>query len=270
MAEEILPLAVLYVDIKSFWVFTSEGRLVVSSFPEGLIKDFEVIDKSKLIDFIKKFVDSQGIVRSSLIFVFTDNLCFIKDFPEGLTEEKEGQTKSFFDSVPFERVLSRVYPLTKGSRAISLNRDFYQTLRDAFEVFGFSTFAVIPAYVLTLLNISGPEAQIGQQIIKHSDQVKQYTMVLIKQPIINLQQKEEALAQRHTPLILLIFFVFLFVVVGMTFLVLRQQGEQAKGPVRVLPSSSVTPALLPTAIPTSTSLPTSATPIATSSGSGVR
>lgn len=250
MALSVLPLSVLYLEQHRMTMYTSSGRLLTLDIPKDVVSEFEIVSREKLSGLIKDFINSKEIDPSTLIVIYAPELCFEKNFPELPLEQKEGQTQAFFEAVPFDRVLSRVYPDAKGSKAVAINRDFYEVIYDIFSQFGFQFYAVIPFYVLTLLGYKGFDAKVAGALTKRSDAVKQQTMILIRQPVRSLQEQEELLAKEHTPLILLIFFVFIAAVVGVTFIVLnRQAGENRSAPTAL-------PTLAPASVqPTAVSSP---------------
>ncbi len=246
MATVLLPPAVLYVDQDRLSVYTSNGRLLSVGITNESLFEFEVVSREKLSALIREFILSKKIDPASLTVVFAPSLCFERNFPELPVEQKEGQTQEFFEAVPFDQVLSRVYPFERGSKAIAVNRDIYEALYDIFIQFRFQFFAVVPAYVFTLLGFGAFntfDAKIAALTLKRADAVKQQTMVLIRQPVRTLQEQEEQLAKEHTPLIMLVFFIFISLVVGLTFLVLSRQASSG-------PTSS---SQLPTAAPVSPS-----------------
>lgn len=253
MANNVLPLAILYIDQGRLTLITNGGQIQSVDVPSDVASEYEVLSREKLTTLIKGFVTGKEIDPSSLIMIFSSSLCFEKNFPELPTEQKEGQTQEFFDTVPFDRVLSRVYPFEKGSKAIAVNRDLYGAIYDVFIQMGFQFYAAIPAYVLTLMGYKAFDNKVAGQLLKRSDAIKQQTMILIRQPARTLQEQEEQLAREHTPLILLIFFVFIFAVVGLTFFFLNRQSKEIATPQTQVILSSPIASPLATVLPGGTS-----------------
>lgn len=249
MAAIILPTGIIYLDSNRLMLYTSSGRVLPLDLPREVVSDFEITSKEKLSVLIKEFVQSKEVDPCNLVAVFSPSLCFEKNFPELPTEQKEGQTRDFFDAVPFERILSRVYPFEKGSKAIAVNREYFDAFSDIFAQLGFQFYAVIPAYALTLLGIKSLDPKSAAGLMNRVDAIKQQTMILIRQQPRSLQEQEEQLAREHTPLILFIFFLFIIVVIAVTFVVLNRQSAQNRQPARVTtqlasstPQASLAPA----------------------------
>ena len=233
MPNSLPTLAVLYVEAQRIGLYKGNGQILWMDIPETVVHNFEVISKSELNTLIRNFMGSQAVKDVSLIMIFSQAIAFEKDFAELPLEEKEIHSKEFFESVPFERMLSRVYPYQNGSKAIAINRDLYESLRDVFEQLGFQVLSAVPGYVLTMMGFDTFDVDTAKQIIKKEDAIKQQTMILIRQPARNMQQQEEELAKKHTPLILLIFFVFLGIVLAVTIFILQSEAPKKASPTIV-------------------------------------
>jgi len=233
MPNSLPTLAVLYVEAQRIGLYKGNGQILWMDIPETVVHNFEVISKSELNTLIRNFMGSQAVKDVSLIMIFSQAIAFEKDFAELPLEEKEIHSKEFFESVPFERMLSRVYPYQNGSKAIAINRDLYESLRDVFEQLGFQVLSAVPGYVLTMMGFDTFDVDTAKQIIKKEDAIKQQTMILIRQPARNMQQQEEELAKKHTPLILFIFFVFLGIVLAITIFILQSEAPKKASPTIV-------------------------------------
>ncbi|OGM21816.1 hypothetical protein A2863_04385 [Candidatus Woesebacteria bacterium RIFCSPHIGHO2_01_FULL_38_9b] len=218
----VLPsLAVLYIEVQRMSLCRGNGQILWVDIPETIVHNFEVVSKPEFNTLIRNFVGTHTITGGPLILIFSEAIAFEKFFAGLPSEQKESEFQVFYESVPFERTLTRAYPFQNGSKAIAINRDLYESIRDAFEQVGFQILAVVPGYVMTMMGFNTFDVETAKQIIKKFDTVKQQTMISIHQPTRTIQQQEDELAKKHTPLILLIFFVFLGIVLGGTILILR-------------------------------------------------
>lgn len=254
MAPSKLALAVIFIDLGKMY-YSAGGKLLPIEYPAETFHDLEVVSSDVLKQKVKDFVTAQKLAPAQLIMIFANNLYFEKD----LTEAVGAGTAAvdFAEAVPFDRVLSRAYPLKTGSKAIAMNRAVYEVFRDAFLDVGFHVHSGIPAYALGLLGVSKLDEVSARQVMKRSEECKQLSLVQISQLPRTLQEREEELAKKHTPLILVVFIAFLILVVGLTYFVLTQQQQAVR-------QTAPTPTLIPTAIPQP--LPSPAIPSASPSG----
>lgn len=254
--------AILYVDARKFYFFAPGLPMVTSEIPTSVMREFEIISPEGLAQQVKAVLSAQKTTPGALIIIFSDAICFEKIFPVPITGQERPEITEYFETVPFERVLSRVYPHPNGSKAIALNREIFESFRASFEAFGFTVYSAVPAYVLNLLGVSNLDQNTVGQIFKRATEVGQYTMVMTRQPVLNLQQKQEELAKKHTPLILVVFIFFLIVVFGATFFILNQQQQQVRQ-ISTTPTPFATP--IPTPTPTPQPVQTVASPSAENS-----
>lgn len=147
---------------------------LVWQYPPDAARDLEIISKDQLIAQLTKFIDVSKIPPSNCIILLTDAMLFMRDFlptppvlpqpaakgqppvpvpkPLNATEEaakREDDIKHFLDTVPFENVASKNYPVGKGgTRVVAANRDFYEAVEKVFEEKGSTMSAVVPAFLI--------------------------------------------------------------------------------------------------------------------------
>ncbi|HZZ98696.1 MAG TPA: hypothetical protein VFG51_02060 [Candidatus Saccharimonadia bacterium] len=239
-------LAVLYIESQRMGLYKGGDQILWADLPENIVKNSEVVSKPELNTLIRNLAGTSTAPESMLIVIFSETIVFEKNFAVLPPDQKEAQTQAFFDLIPFERTLTRVYPFEGGSKAIAINRDFYESIRDAFGQIGFQTLAVVPGHVMTMMGFNTFDVGTAKQILKKSETTKQQTMVYIRQPILTSEEKEVELAKKHTPLIMLIFVGVLILVIGLTFLILRLEAPAPKKPAQKSPASvSAQPSILP-------------------------
>lgn len=124
--------------------FQSKNEL---PFPQTLVLDCEVIDTAQFVSLITKFIDDIKLQASSFIVVLSPNVVFSKSFPlNASTEDVEGM-QAFLANVPFENILTHVYRGEKDQTVIVANKEFVESVQQAFEQKGFVMEASSPAYI---------------------------------------------------------------------------------------------------------------------------
>ncbi len=250
MATTNLSPAIILVDARKLYYYAANGQALAIDLPDTIIRDYEVISRESLAKIIDQLIQSQKLTPSPLIQIYSENTYFSKAFSDPAPEVNEQQAKEFIETVPFERVLARNYPARSGLTTVALNRTTFEAIRDPFEAAGFPTLAVVPISVLSLLGIKNFDSAAVKTLIRRADELKGFSLAQIRQPTRTLQEQEEALAKKHTPLILAIFLGFIILVIGLTFFILTQQQQQVRKSTPS-PRPPVAATLAP-AIPTTT------------------
>ncbi|HSW89381.1 MAG TPA: hypothetical protein VLH19_00745 [Patescibacteria group bacterium] len=256
--------AFLYVEPNRLSMYTGNGSIATLDLPLTSVKDLDIVSKDELVGLLTKFIDEHKTHTYHLYILLSPAVVFEKDFPTLPGDEREKQTNQFLDTVPFERVLSRSYSLPSGWKAVATNRDLYDLLRDTFELAGSQMAAVLPPHVYTALGMKSFDVETGRALLKRIDTVKDQTLAVIRHPLQSLQQKENELAQKHTPLLIFVFFLFMLFVILVTFTMLRSQATPAKKPT---PVPKAIPKMVATPIATPFVASPSAVKVFTASGS---
>lgn len=147
MSQKKLPTGILFIDSSRIDVYDSSKNTVLSlDFPQELIRYSEILDREKLHDLVKSFIETNKLVPSSLIVVLAKNILFQKDFvkDQETQEQQQLQAQTFIDNVPFEAIGSKIVPLDKGIRVIAANADLYESIMSTFQQLGFSIQSLLP------------------------------------------------------------------------------------------------------------------------------
>src|SRR5258706_6541264 len=146
--------AIILLDRTTLSYYTRRNQApLVWQYPPEAARDLEIISKDQLIAQLTKFIETSKIPLSNCIIFLADAMLFMRDFlppqpvlpqpavakgqvpapvqkPLNATEEaakREDDIKHFLDTVPFENVASKNYPIGKGgTRVVAANRDFYE------------------------------------------------------------------------------------------------------------------------------------------------
>lgn len=215
--------AILYLDKNGFYFYASDMPAMVSlAFLETSVKDMDVINPSSIMNQINSFISQYQIPPTIIMLILSPNITFEKDVV-GLSIEAQAESISgFLDTVPFESVISKEYPLEKGVKVIGANDDLYQELRVSFEKAASIIDSVIPYQMLgddqSLIRNFTTESAI--QLIKRSDHLKQFTMLkTTKQKIAtqnNIEEKQPSKPKANKPRLFIMagVFILLFIVLG--------------------------------------------------------
>ncbi|MDO8270099.1 MAG: hypothetical protein Q7T54_05535 [Candidatus Levybacteria bacterium] len=222
--------ALLYLDKNGFYFYTDGLPSVISlAFIDNAVRDMDVVNGASLIAQVKAFIDQYRLMPSMITIILSPNVAFEKDIA-GLTREAQAEEiKNFIDTIPFESVLTRTYPIEKGVKVIGFNEDLYTELKNGFEKNSFGIDMVIPYQLLgtdqTLIkNLTTDNAA---QFLKRCDHLKQYTLLITeKQKNPGPSPVTETVVQKpkknYTRLFVMIgVFTFLFAVLGYMLITMK-------------------------------------------------
>lgn len=99
-------------------------------------------------------------------------------------EDQQKEIDTFIESVPFEDFATKVIKGTQGQTVFVGNKDLFLSIKEAFEVAGFSTDGVYPFPLFKDISlVQGITPQICLGLISKIDTMKQESMQLAAQPI---------------------------------------------------------------------------------------
>lgn len=179
--------ALLYLDKNGFY-FYEEGlpSIVSLAFGDSVIKDMDVINPASLEVQIKSFVEQYKLIPGVITIILSPNVAFEKDIT-GLS--KDDQTKAvqnFVDTIPFDSVISRTYPVDKGVKIIGFNEDLYLELKKSFERASFGIDSIIPYQLLGIDQtlIKNLTTDTATQLLKQVGTYRQQTLLTVAKPVI--------------------------------------------------------------------------------------
>ncbi len=215
--------ALLYLDKNGFYFFEEGLTSVISlAFSETAIRDMEVINAAQLMSQIKTFIDQYQLTPAIITLVLSPNVVFEKDITGLSRDTQEEMIKSFIDTIPFESVLTKSFPIDKGVKVIGFNDDLYMELKNSFEKNQFIIENVLPYQLLgadqaLIKNLTADNAS---QFIKRSYHLKQYTLTTVeKEKTVTQSQQPTMSAEKPKKTNVRLFamigiFALLFIVLG--------------------------------------------------------
>lgn len=182
--------ALLYVDKVGFdfYLESAKGNARFQFTPNA-VKDLEVINTDILRNQIKTFTESGKIPPVDIIIIIAPSLIFQKDLQIANPSDEPAAVQKFIDTVPFDRVSSKVYKLGITTRVIATNKDLYNVISDAFEKKGSTTIAILPVHSLPkeLQMANGSNVDVARLVIARIDSLKHNGMDL-PQHILEINQ----------------------------------------------------------------------------------
>lgn len=197
----------IYLQKDKFDIYSlTTARLYEFRFVPEIVRDLEVMNFDLLENLIKLFIANNKIAPENISIILSDNACFIKDFMSHITppnaaaaqptgtsasvsapvipvlpnqDELIEQSKEFIEHVPFDKVVSKVIPISNGIKVVAVNLDFYEAFKTAFEKLGFKVNAVIPGIVFGNGISTKPVLDIvtANTVLQQTEAVKEYDLL---------------------------------------------------------------------------------------------
>ncbi len=117
-------------------------------FPLTAVKDLDVVNKGELEESISTCIEKNQILTANSIIVISESVCFEKDFVDIPLDQQENLTRAFLENIPFEQINTKTFPIERGEKIVSVNKDLYEAVKTGFENKGFLIEAVAPSLVL--------------------------------------------------------------------------------------------------------------------------
>lgn len=191
----------IYLDRNGFYFYQPSLPTVVSlAFLEGSVKDLDVINGASVFTQIKSFIDQYGIGPAAITIIASPNVTFEKDITGFTPEQMEEEVRNFVDTIPFESVLFRKYPIENGVKVIGINEDLYTEIKVSFEKSASTVDCVVPYQLIGsdqsyIRNLTTDSAM---QLVKRLDHFKQFTLLSIEKPKNEVSQNTEIKNQSKT------------------------------------------------------------------------
>lgn len=244
-------LAVFYIDANKAYFYGSNTKSVLQvELPPDVIAYMDIMNKEKFYQIIQSLVTTNKIEPVPLLILFSPYATYEKELTAKSAEDAANETQQFLSSVPYERVLSRVYKLQDKSKVVALNQDLYEAIKSGFEKVDFPTVSVVS---LLLLQQVMPEigATLNLELVAGKfESIKQYSLITTEEinnaAKVSLQSGE---SNKPNPLRLYgligVFVVLFGILIFMIVSTMQPQKVVSKKVVA-----------LPTLIPTPTTIPT--------------
>lgn len=212
----------IYLDKGGFFLFEPGlGSVLSLAFSTTSVRDMDIMNRVSLHGQIQAFIEQFQLQPGEFVIILSPNITFEKEILDQNQENTKIEVDKFIDTVPFDSVLSKEYPISKGVKVIACNNDMYLELKSAFEKNASSINFVVPYQVLgqdqALINNLTVDS--ASELLKKVDRLKQFSMVTQekKEPIMATGVKKDGTEpkKKNTKLIFMIaIFVVLFIILG--------------------------------------------------------
>lgn len=178
---------------------------VKMTFDKALFSDLEIIDKKLFIEkVLMQLNDSKS--SNDFILVFSDDICFFKEFSINSTKEQiDQEEKEFLQLMPFEKVAYKLIKFTNSYRFVGVNENICTILANALVSKGYKLAMALPEVVVPNFNLESsiPDSLKVYNLFQGKNSEK------LEQSKINSSPKKSYLA------LLIGVFIFLLVILAL-------------------------------------------------------
>lgn len=230
------------------------------TFPQGSLVHMEIANYEVFHAFIATIATAVQLADHDVIIIFGNSLLFEKQLPQLPPEKLDEEVMAFRESAPFERVGARTYKNLQGTYVVSMNRDFFDTLRQSIERNGAHVLAILPmSLFIGMIGKKGMNQQALRSLSSRISEIVELSLVSGRVVPKTFQQQEEYFSKQYSGPLIAVFILFILGVIGGTGFILRSQFQAARSPVVTPPPQTsqtpTTPVLDPTASPEVISTP---------------
>lgn len=222
MDEPKRQIALLYFEpTQAFFYNSATTGLLQLTFPQDTYADQEIVNSEKFLAAFQLFFQQNSIVPSDFIIVLSPALTFEKEFTDNLTSSLTKEIQSFFDLVPFEEVLSKVYKISKKTIAVATNKQLCDESMRALEQLQSRVTAIVP---LSIAQQVAPELQnldIGV-LFNKADFLKQYSLLIFEEQVSTFKTMPTEKKDKNRLYMLTGVFVMLLLVLVIVIFVTRR------------------------------------------------
>ncbi len=215
---------VLFIDRNRFQFYGgSLSGIETLDVPEAQMHDLDIVNRDSFYTLVKQWVKQHALVGAQLILIFAETSYFEKVFSSKEPAELETEIIKFFDTVPFETSITKVYDAPNGKRPVAINKTLYEAIRQGFLLQGLSTRGVLPVSSLGPQGLKRAlDRDMGEYVLKNLDTLMRQSIAEAGDLTGGIVHKSEehAVVQKKKsslPLLLSIFGVLLVVLVVFIF-----------------------------------------------------
>jgi hypothetical protein len=210
---------ILFINRNTFQLFGGNlTGIVTIEVPESIFHDGDVLSVDGLYTLVKQLVKQYLLTGSQLFIVLSDLMYYEKIFSTVPSTQLENDVLNFFNVVPYESLLTKVYDVEKGKRAVAVNKALYETIRQGFALQGIPIKAIIPACALGAVGGKHTlDAAVAGEILRNADGFAKQSLLDAQETNTTTSQPEDVSTptkkKSQLPLLIGVFGVLIVILV---------------------------------------------------------
>ncbi len=237
----------IYLDRNRFDFYSDVQNQLYNFDLSTFVVNLEIINQAGLAEQVKSFVEMNKVPIGNIMIVLAEPLLFMKAIPPETEEKEEEDIQKFQDSVPFEHIISKTFPIEGGKLLVASNKEYYNAIEKCFSKCGFTTTVIVPIFS-TQTNIA-PGSPIdpvsAKNILKNAETIRVSGMEAIESETTTSkpQVPNSKGSSNKSRLFMLVgvFGVLIIVLLFVTINALKPEPQKPKNPNLAKPAASPTP-----------------------------
>ena len=187
-------IVVVFIDRNRLQFYSSRlSDILTLEIPATFSKDLDIVNKDGFYTLVNQWVKQNSLSGAQLFFILSPMTYFERIITAAEESRQETDILSFYNSVPFEELATRVVTIDGKKHAVAVNREFIESIRHAFMLQGYHVIAVVPAVLLGILAAKRwLDKEMGAYVVKHID-------TLTAQNIVDSEEQNVAAPASRVP-----------------------------------------------------------------------
>lgn len=187
-------IVVVFIDRNRLQFYSTRmPDILALEIPATISKDLDIVNKDGFYTLVNQWVKQNNLSGAQLFFVLSPMTYFERIITSAEESRQETDILSFYNSVPFDELATRVVTIEGKKHAIAVNREFIESIRHAFMLQGYHVMSVVPAVLLgTLAAKRWLDKETGAYVVKHVD-------TLAAQNIVESEEQNVAVPASRVP-----------------------------------------------------------------------
>ncbi len=159
---------VIYIDRNYLYYYGGNVHAPIPlQFQPTVVKDMELINYESLEKQIDSLITTNKMQPDDTGIVIAHQSSFEKLIPPKIVGVAlENEKKSFLDNVPFEDIMYQVFPTSKGTKLVAVNKELLYAIKDIFQLHGFRIVTITSIATLYPDTDVPFNVSLAQQILK--------------------------------------------------------------------------------------------------------
>lgn len=224
MAKQLIPHDSIYVAKNNLVFFMPDlAELATLSMSSDVFFDLEIISEPGLERVLKNWLQQSRLKPNSTAVFIDEANYYYTDLAKTPAAVSAEEIQEFANTVPFNDVISKVFPTQRGSRIIVLNRNFLYPLVTVLERCGFNILLVAPAFAAGITSETPFTKELAFNSLKNQNLYSQYNFIEVAQLAEKIAREKSFFSvEVNKQLIAMVLILFGLVAVLISLLLFQQ------------------------------------------------
>ncbi len=210
-------------------VFYSPDLHDVTTIPltAEIMQDLGIVNEAALERVIKNWIRQSQLVPKTVSVYFVDETYFFTDVPSIPATTQEPGVVAFTETVPFDHVVTKIFPVGTSARIVAINKDLLFPIVSVLEKSGFTVISVSPDFAVGITREAPFSKELAQKALKNLDLITTYNFFDKAQVDRKLLLDESFFAIKFDKKLIVMIISFVVLIGILIALVVFQSAQSA-------------------------------------------